>query len=295
MRRSTSEHPELAPMMDNRQSARNHAILLVIAASFSFLIVAENVPHASNRLLTIFSSPPEPQTSLIVGAYVFLPLILLWTSWAFLRKRKHSLVSFPVAACAIFLTMDFLLPYPGPIKKTFLMIDEGRKIYEAGVANFSDEPFLTKQGDPIGIAFNYTMSFPAGGTYLLQTHLSPTSHPLRPEDAGIDQTGSALEVMTGPDEWLAVNSRTDVGRVRNAIPRFIIYDAAKNEFCLSPAAKDLMKDNPGLGNYRVEIRVGGKQTFLDQMALLHFETRHSYDVRAFYESAVKDHMPLCAM
>jgi len=66
-----------------------------------------------------------------------------------------------------------------------------------------------------------------------------------------------------------------------------MYDAAKNELCLSPLAKDLMKDNPGLVNYRVEIRVGGKQTFLDQIAILHFETQHSYDVRAFYESAVK--------
>jgi len=281
-------------MMDSRQSARKRNILLVIAASFSILIVAENVPHAANSLLTIFSSPPEPRTSLVVGAYVFLPLILLWASWAFLRKRKHSLVSFPIAACAIFLTMDFLLPYPGPIKKTFLMIDEGRKIYEVGLEHSSDESLLTKQDNPIGIAFNYTLSLPAGGTYLLQTHLSPTSHPLTPEDAGIDQTGSALGVMTGPDEWLTVSSRTNVRRAANAIPRFIMYDAAKNELCLSTLAKDLMKDNPGLVNYRVEIRVGGKQTFLDQIAILHFETQHSYDVRAFYESAVKEQMPLCS-
>ncbi len=284
----------MGKIMDNRQSAPKHNILLVIAASFSILIVAENVPHAANSLLTIFSSPPEPRTSLVVGAFVFLPLILLWASWAFLRKGKHSLVSFPIAACAIFLTMDFLLPYPGPIKKTFLMIDEGRKIYEVGLEHSSDEPFLTKQGNPIGIAFNYTLSLPAGGTYLLQTHLSPTSHPLTPEDAGIDQTGSALGVITGPDEWLTVSSRTNVRRAANAIPRFIMYDAAKNELCLSPLAKDLMKDNPGLVNYRVEIRAGGKQTFLDQIAILHFDTQHSYDVRAFYESAVKEQMPLCS-
>jgi hypothetical protein len=118
---------------------------------------------------------------------------------------------------------------------------------------------------------------------------------LTPEDAGIDQTGSALGVATGPDEWLTVPSRTSVKRVRNAIPRFVTYDASKNEFCLSPLAKDLMKDNPGLVNYRVEIRVGGKQTFLDQIAILHFETRHSYDVRAFYESAVKEQMPFCPL
>ena len=286
--------PMMGKIMDNRQSARKHNILLVVAASFSILIVAENVPHAANSLLTIFSSPPEPRTSLVVGAYVLLPLILLWVSWAFLRKGKHSLVSFPIAACAIFLTMDFLLPYPGPIKKTFLMINEGRKIYEAGLENSGDEPFLTKQGNPIGISLNYTLSLPAGGTHLLQTHLSPTSHPLTPEDAGIDQTGSALEVMTGPDEWLTVSSRTSVRHAANAIPRFIMYDGAKNELCLSPLAKDLMKDNPGLANYRVEIRVGGKQTFLDQIAILHFETQHSYDVRAFYESAVKEQMPLCS-
>jgi hypothetical protein len=287
--------PMMDKMTDNRQLKRKRNILLVVAPSFSILIVAENVPHAANSLLTIFSAPPEPRTSLVVGAYVFLPLILLWASWTFLRKEKHSLVSFPIAACAIFLTMDFLLPYPGPIKKAFLMIDEGRKIYEVGLEHSGDESFLTKQGNPIGIAFNYTLSLPAGGTYLLQTHLSPTSHPLTPEDAGIDQTGSALGVMTGPDEWLTVSSRTNVRRAANAIPRFIMYDAAKNELCLSPLAKDLMKDNPGLVNYRVEIRAGGKQTFLDQIAILHFETQHSYDVRAFYESAVKEHMPFCSL
>jgi hypothetical protein len=93
-----------------------------------------------------------------------------------------------------------------------------------------------------------------------------------PEDAGFDQTGSAVEVLTGPDEWLIAPSRTSVRRVRNAIPGFITYDASKNEFCLSRLAQDLMKDNPGLVNYRVEVRVGGNQTFLDQIALLHFET-----------------------
>jgi hypothetical protein len=106
-------------MMDNRESRRKQITLLIIAWSFSILIVAENVPHAGHRLLTIFSSPPEPQTSLVVGAYVFLPLALLWASWANLRKGKHPLVSFPIAACVIFLTMDYLLPYPGPVKKTF--------------------------------------------------------------------------------------------------------------------------------------------------------------------------------
>jgi hypothetical protein len=282
-------------MMDNRESRRKQITLLIIAWSFSILIVAENVPHAGHRLLTIFSSPPEPQTSLVVGAYVFLPLALLWASWANLRKGKHPLVSFPIAACVIFLTMDYLLPYPGPVKKTFLMIDEGRKIYAVGLENSGDAPFLTKQGNPIGVSLNYTMSMPAGGKYLIQTHLSPTSRPLTPEDAGIDQTGSALEVVTGPDEWLTVQSRTSVRRLRNAIPRFILYDAAKNEFCLSSLAKDLMKDNPGLVNYRVEILVGGNQTFMDQMALLHFETRNSYDVRAFYESAIKEHMPFCSL
>jgi len=282
-------------MTDNRESRRKRITLLIIAWSFSILIGVENVPHAGHRLLTIFSSPPEPQTSLIVGAYIFLPLALLWASWAYLRKGKHPLVSFPIAACAIFLTMDYLLPYPGPVKKTFLMIDEGRKIYAVGLENSGDAPFLTTQGNPIGISLNYTMSMPAGGKYLIQTHLSPTSHPLTPEDAGIDQTGSALEGLMGPDEWLTVPSRTSVRRVRNATPRFIIYDQLKSEFCLSSLAKDLMKDNPGLVNYRVEIRVGGEQTFLDQIALLHFETRNSYDVRAFYESAIKEHMPLCSL
>jgi hypothetical protein len=280
--------------MDNRESRRKQITLLIIASAFSIFIVAENVPHAGHRLLTIFSSPPEPRTSLIVGAYIFLPLTLLWASWAYFRKRKHPLVSFSIAACAIFVTMDYLLPYPGPVKKTFSLIDEGRKIYEVGLENSGDEPFLTKQGNPIGISLNYTMSMPAGGKYLIQTHLSPTSRPLTPEDAGIDQTGSALEVLTGPDEWLTVPSRTSVRRVRNATPRFIIYDQLKGEFCLSPLAKDLMKDNPGMVNYRVEIRVGGDQTFLDQLALLHFETRNSYDVRSFYESAIKEHMPFCS-
>lgn len=282
-------------MIDNRESTRKRIVVLIIASALSILIVAENVPHAAHSLLTIFSSPPEPQTSLIVGAYLFLPLALLWASWAYLRKRKHPLISFPIAACAIFLTMDYLLPYPGPVKKSFLMIDEGRKIYEVGLENSGDAPFLTKQGNPIGISLKYTMAMPAGGKYLIQTHLSPTSRPLTPEDAGIDQTGSALEVLTGPDEWLTAPSRTSVSRVRNAIPRFIMYDASKNEFCLSPLAQDLMKDNPGLVNYRVEIRVGGNQTFMDQIALLHFETRNSYDVRTFYESAVKEHMPFCSL
>jgi hypothetical protein len=53
-------------------------------------------------------------------------------------------------------------------------------------------------------------------------------------------------------------------------------------------------DSPGVTKYRVEVQIGGKQTFLDQAAILHFETWNSYDVREFYESAGREHMPLCA-
>lgn len=189
--------------------------------------------------------------------------------------------------------MDYLLPYPGPVKKAFLMINEGRKIYEVGLERFSDEPFLTKQGNPIRISFDYTLRMPAGGTYLVQTHLSPASHPLPPEDAGIDEAGSALQALPGLDEWLTVHPRMSVRLTRNAIPRFIIYNASKSEFCLFPIVQDLLKDNPGRTKYHVEVQVGGKQTFLDQIAVLYFETRNSYDAREFYESAVKEHMPLC--
>jgi hypothetical protein len=84
-----------------------------------------------------------------------------------------------------------------------------------------------------------------------------------------------------------------VTRSGNAIPKFIIYNASKDEFCLFRLAADLLKDNPGRTKYRVEVQVGGQQTFLDQIAVSHFETRNSYDVREFYESAVKEHMPFC--
>ena len=280
--------------MNSRQLTRRRTILLILGFLFSILIIAENIPHAVHRLLTIFSSPPEPQTSLAVGAYIVLPLTLLWASWAGLEKRKHALVLFPAAALLIFLTMDYLLPYPGPVKKTVFMIDEGRKIYEVALQDSSDEPFLTKQGNPIGISFHYTLRVPAAGAYLVQTHLSPASRTLTPEDAGIDPGGSALQAVPGPDEWLTLRSGADVARAGNAIPRFIIYFASKSEFCLFPLAQDLLKDNPGRTKYRVQVQVGGKRTFLDQIAILHFETRNSYDVREFYESAVIEHMPFCS-
>jgi hypothetical protein len=78
-------------------------------------------------------------------------------------------------------------------------------------------------------------------------------------------------------EWLTVRSRVSVTRSGNAIPKRL--------------AADLLKDNPGRTKYRVEVQVGGQQTFLDQIAVSHFETRNSYDVREFYESTVKEHMP----
>jgi hypothetical protein len=198
MRGSTSRLRRWA-ITDNRESTRKRIVLLIIASAFSILIVAENVPHAAHSLLTIFSSPPEPQTSLIVGAYVFLPLALLWVSWAYLRKGKRPLVSFPVAACAIFLTMDYLLAYPGPVKKTFLMIDEGRKIFEVGLENSGDAQFLTKQGNPIGISLNYTMSMPAGVCGRQISNPNPSVSHYSPIDAGRRGDRSNWFSCGGPD------------------------------------------------------------------------------------------------
>lgn len=281
-------------MVDSLKAAQKRPIILILALLFSVLIVAENISHVAHSLVTIFSSPPEPQTALSVGAYLALPLALLWASWAYLRKRKRGLVLFGAAALGIFLMMDYWLPYPGPAKKAFFMFEEGRRIYGVVLQDSIDAPFLTKQGNPIGISFRYTMRVPAGGEYLVQTHLSPASQPLRPEDAGVDPGGSALGVLAGPDEWVTAPSRMSVTRTRNAIPKFIIYNPSKGEFCLFSQATDLLKGSPGLTKYRVEFQVGGKQTFLDQIAILQFETHNSYDVRNFYESAVKEHMPLCS-
>lgn len=266
------------------------------ALLFSALIVAENVPHAFHRLFVIFSSP-APDAPFVVGGFVFLPLALLWTGWALLRKNAHAIVLFSAAASLIFLTMDYFLPYPGPIKKVFVMIDDGRKIYGARIESFRDEPLLSKQGNPIGIALSYTVSLPAAGKYLVQTHLSPASVSLRPEDAGIDPSGSALEVLwepgsMGPDEWLTVASRTSVTRTKRVLPRFTIYQPPSREFCLISSATGLL-NSPGPTKYRVELVVSGERTLMDQAAVLHFETRKSYDVREFYRSAIEERMPVC--
>jgi len=241
------------------------------ACLFSALIVAENVPHAFHRLFVIFSSP-APDAPFVVAGFVLVPLALLWVSWALLRKSAHAIISFCAAASLIFLTMDYFLPYPGPIEKTFFMIDEGRKIYGAGLDSFSDEPLLSKRGDPIGIVLSYTVSLPAAGKYLVGTRLAPASVSLPPEDAGIDPSGSALQVLwepgsMGPEEWLTVASRTNVQRTRRVVPRFIAYSPASRELCLFSLAGDLLKDNPGPARYRVELMVSGEHTLMDQAAI----------------------------
>jgi hypothetical protein len=280
-------------MMKSPQGTRKRPLLLILAFLFSILIIVENLPQAARRLIRLFA-PPDRQDFLIVGVCTVLPLALLWASWAVLRKRKHASASFLTAGFLIFLAMDYFLPYPGPAKMLFFMIDEGRKIFAVALQeDSSDAPFLTKQGNPIGVSFRYTLKMPAGGTYLVQTHLSPASRTLTPEEAGIDPGGSALQVATGPDEWLTAPSKMTVTRTGNAIPKFIIYNKSKDEFCLFRLAADLLKDDPGLTKYRVELQIGGQQTLLEQAALLHFDTRNSYDVRQFYDSALKEHMPFC--
>jgi hypothetical protein len=261
----------------------------------SLLIVAENLPHAGHTLITLFAPPPEPQSSLIVAAYIFIPLILLWASWAYFRTRRHPLASSSTMALVIFLTMDYFLPYPGPAKKTFLMVNEGRKIYATSLERVSDEPFLTNSARPIGIAIHYTLSFPTDGKYLIQTHLSPVSRPPAPDAAGIDSSGSALSIPfpPGPDQWIMAPGKEKIEATAYAVPNFIMSDHLNNRFCLFSLAKDMIKDNPGLTKYRVEIRIGGDKTLLEQIAIRYFETQKSYDVGTFYESAIEDQMPLC--
>ena len=282
-------------MTESAQGTRKRPLLFILALSFSILIIVENLPQAARRIIRLFA-PPDRQDFLVVGAFTVLPLALLWASWAFLRKQKHARASFLTAAIVIFLAMDYFLPVPGPAKMLFFTIDEGRKIFAVALQQDStDAPLLTKQGNPIGISFRYTLRVPAGGAYLVQTHLSPASLTLTPEEAGIDPGGSALQGATGPDEWLTVPSKMTVTRTGNAIPKFIIYNKSKDEFCLFRLATDLLKDNPGLTKYRVDLQIGGPHTLLVQEAPLHFVTRNSYDVREFYESALKEHMSFCVL
>ena len=72
-----------------------------------------------------------------------------------------------------------------------------------------------------------------------------------------------------------------------------MYGPSNRELCLFSLAADLLKDAPGPAKYRVELTISGERTLMEQAAVLHFETRNSYDARQFYRSAIEERMPVC--
>lgn len=98
-----------------------------------------------------------------------VPLLILLVVYFVVRRRPGGTRILLICGAVIFLVMEMLLPV-SPFKTTITTALQKRAMQAVEIRNVSDAPFLSPQGNPVGVRVSFEAVFPRGG----QLSVSPS-------------------------------------------------------------------------------------------------------------------------
>jgi hypothetical protein len=280
--------------------------LLVTAVVFSILIVIENLPQIAWLNIRIFSQP-ELKDQILSAGILLIPLTILWVACAlFLVAAKRSSLSlrlgFILMAAAVFVAMDIVMfitfarsgatAWEGPFIKSYLTVVERVKIDHVKIVDFSDQPILTKDGNPVGVRIIFSVT-PNDDSNLKSMEISVTTDP----------KGDVNSWHADPSSWdySELKMRSTIHQYGNGsyyadfYPSVIYHDQNGND-CLTEstdkAGEFFASHYPdGIRSFYVLFVFPAQH--VSEASLISFPTRRQYSVSDFYQTAVKEKFPVC--
>ncbi len=280
--------------------------LLATAVIFSILIVIENLPQFAWLNIRIFA-PARPADQLLSAGFILIPLIILWAVYAlFLIVAKRASMSLHLGliliAAVIFVAMDIVMfmtfarsdatAWEGPFIKGYLTVVERMKIDHVKIVDFSDQPILTEDGNPVGVRIIFTVT-PNDDSILKRMEISVTTDP----------KGDVNSWHADPSSWdnSELKMRSTIHQYRNGnyyadfYPTVIFHDQNGND-CLTEtpdkAGEFFASHYPdGIRSFYVLFVIPAEHVY--EVSLRMFPTKRQYNVLDFYQTAVKEKFPVC--
>jgi hypothetical protein len=249
-----------------------------------------------------------------VTAYSFLSLlpalislIVLWSIYAFLKHKNYKFRTSIFLLCAILIlgVLEFLLPV-SPIKTTLESGIRQQAFIATVVKDITDEPLLSEKNNPIGIRIKYTAQVPVDGIYNIDPSIfSRKDKTLEPyqvqmgiiKNIAIEPAPSKVESRLNQFKANTVYSFTI-----DFVPTFLSFHSNNNVPCINfrPTNnftgvdfKNWIEKNIDT-QYEVAIEAGDNSYFTNRVVVKNFTTRHTYNVRDFYQNALKEGAKQCS-
>jgi hypothetical protein len=273
--------------------------VFAIGLLFSALIVMENVPQFFNTRFYLIGlgTGPTRTSELISDAILLVPLAMLWIGYfCFTRLlSRHLYLSFTLFATTLFVVMEILMNTSfawftvhkglGPIAQTYFTFKERFDIDRAVISDMSDEPVLTKQGNQIGVRIRFTFPQSDNRSMHLQPPwlaTAPNPDPYEWKD-WIEETS----LTTSRSQW-QMDGR---GSYFDFYPTFI-FRSAKGYRCLDRSGEEMLSRYPaGMRTYHIKFEIDAAHAA--EASIRMFTTKQKYDVSEFYQTAVKENLPIC--
>jgi hypothetical protein len=234
----------------------------------------------------------------VSSALALLPaaiaLSILWTGYAFLKRRRISrpTVAFSVYAFGILLMNELLLPTT-PLKAW----REHRAIRAIEVRNVRDEPYLSALGNPIGIRVTFDAVFPRTATYAISASVLM---PVVEDVPYALSLGHSTRHLVEPRPASHGASSDDVFQkgvvytfTQEMMPNFLFYDDRRKEPCLvdvtTPYLSEAQLRSALLKSrnmkFRTAIQADSGQGW-PRVAATEYVTSRGYDLEAMYQTGV---------
>ena len=230
-------------------------------------------------------------------------LALLWGGWWLVRKvpSKNGTLGFLAFAVSLVVVVEVLLPQT-PLRAA----RESRALRKTTVQNFTDEPFLSPGGNPIGVRVRYEATFPVSGVYTV----SPSLSPVQPFIGGAEEQAIRMGHMLSaidppppptnePGERL-FEAETPYRFVFDVLPSFLHFDPRSGELCIWFQRNRTYREADVIARlgeelatrYRLTVQASGGGG-VGRFVVAEHTTTTAYDVSDFYESALEEGSLTC--
>lgn len=233
---------------------------------------------------------------------------ILWSVYKFLKNKNYQYKTLIFLFCTFIIigVMEFLLPV-SPFKTTYQLRVQQKAINSIVVSYISDEVLLSENNNPIGIRIKYSAQIPEGGIYGIAPYfLDRNDNSQEPYQVQMARTGKAI-IEPAPskyeDDPLSNKFKADTvyNFTADFIPKFLVFNNGEKVPCIDFYTEnnftetDLKKwlEESISTQYRTSIRVYNNRAITAPGIGKDFVTNHSYNIKDFYLSALKEGAKEC--
>ena len=286
------------------QGSSFEAAMRIVTAIIAIILLLQSLYLLAFSMKEGFSA-----ITLVALGVTLAPLLVLLIVYYAVRRRPTGIRTLVILGVVMLVTMEILLPV-SPFKTTIISGLQKRAMEVVEIRNVRDEPFISPQGNPVGVRVSFEAVFPRGGVLAVSPTLRAVDERYHHYQASMGHL-AGTSVVPEPEKGDDGNYRFAAGGSyrfsADFYPIFLLIARSggrgleQGDICLREKAtptlsvdglRELLRE-PVETEYSVEISVSGNTYFTAPRLAYSGITARRYSLKTIYERAILEGIPPC--